>query len=243
MAAFKRALDAGADGIEFDVRLSRDGVPVVIHDPNLRRVAGRKEMVSLVSVADLAECDVGSWFNHRFPALAQEAYAAERVPTLETFFDFIQGHHGTFYLEMKPDRNGASHLALAVGQLIQQRQFQDRIVVLSFDLAAIKAVKESCPEIRTGALFQPRLFRAGSVIRRGAMIRSARSSSADEIALHNLLATPRLIEQAKRAALKVVVWTVDDPRWLETARRLGLKAIITNNPHEMIARRANASIL
>jgi glycerophosphoryl diester phosphodiesterase len=194
-----------------------------------------------MTAADLAECDVGSWFNRRFPALAQEMYAAERVPTLDEFFAFVQGHERVFYLEMKPDRGGASALALVVAKLIQQRRLEDRIVVLSFDLGAIKVVKELCPEIRTGALFQPRLFRAGSVIRRGAMIRLAQPSGADEIALHHLLVTPHLVDQAKSSALNVVVWTVDDPRWLETARRLGIHAIITNKPHEMITRKPVSS--
>jgi len=234
MAAFERAMAEGANGIEFDVRLARDGVPVVIHDSNLRRVGLRGEQVSELTAEQLGGCDVGSWFNRRFPALSQGAYANQCVPSLDEFFTFIQKHTGVFYLEMKPDRGRASELVVAVSRLIQQHQLQNRIVVLSFDLSAVKAIKDCCPEVRTGALFQPRFFRIGSPLRRGAMIRSALACQADEIALHRLLVTPRLIEQARSASLEVVVWTVDDSAWLATARRLDIKAVITNNPQQMI---------
>lgn len=233
MAAFERAMAEGADGIEFDVRLSHDGVPVVIHDSNLRRVGLRKERVSALKAEELRGCDVGSWFNRRFPALSQDVYANQCVPSLDEFFTFIQKHAGVFYLEMKPDRGRVSELVLEVSKLIQQHQLQDRIVVLSFDLSAVKAIKERYPEVRTSALFQPRFFRTGSPMRRGAMIRAALACNADEIALHRLLVTPRLVEQARNASLEVVVWTVDDPSWLATAHRLGIKAVITNNPQQM----------
>jgi glycerophosphoryl diester phosphodiesterase len=239
MVAFERAISEGAHGIEFDVRLSRDGVPVVIHDSHLRRLGLRSELVSELMAEELRGCDVGSWFNRRFPALSQDVYANQCVPSLEEFFTFIQKHAGVFYLEMKPDRGRASELVLEVSNLIQQHQLQERIVVLSFDLGAVKAIKDRCPEVRTGALFQPRFFRTGSPMRKGAMIRSALACNADEIALHRLLVTPRLIEQARSASLEVVVWTVDDPAWLATARRLGIKAVITNNPQQMTGRNSS----
>lgn len=242
MVAFERAMAEGADGIEFDVRLSRDGVPVVIHDSNLRRVGLRNEQVSRLTAEELQGCDVGSWFNRRFPALSQDVYANQCVPSLAEFFTFIRKHAGVFYLEMKPDRGRASELVLEVSKLIQQHQLQDRIVVLSFDLSAVKAIKDRSPKVRTGALFQPRFFRTGSPMRRGAMIRSALTCNADEIALHRVLVTPRLVEQASSASLEVVVWTVDDPAWLAKARRLDIKAVITNNPHQISGRNTISSI-
>ncbi|HEY5402272.1 MAG TPA: glycerophosphodiester phosphodiesterase family protein, partial [Pyrinomonadaceae bacterium] len=62
LGAFRKAIEVGADGIEFDVRLTRDGMPVVIHDDNLRRTGGRPDLIRSVSLADLTQVDVGSWF-------------------------------------------------------------------------------------------------------------------------------------------------------------------------------------
>jgi len=242
MAAFKRAIAEGADGIEFDVRLSSDGVPVVIHDSNLRRVGLRKEQVSQLTASQLAGCDVGSWFNQRFPALSQDIYAAERVPTLDNFLTFIRRTSGVFYLEMKSDKGQGAALALRVCNLIRQHQIHDRVVVLSFDLNAVKAIKDMYPAVRTAALFQPRFLLAGSPLHLGTMVSSALACRADEIALHRLLVTPRLVQRARGQGLNVVVWTVDNPAWLETARRLGIHAVITNSPHEMTQRNTIPSI-
>ena len=237
MAAFRRALADGADGIEFDVRLARDGVAVVIHDANLRRVALRKDSVSMLNSADLAACDVGSWFNQRFPALAQRGFAMERVPTLDQLFSLFKSSNGLLYLEMKCSAAEGPVLARAVAKAIQNYSFLDRVVVLSFDLPALQAVKNIDPQIRTGALFQPRIFSPGSLIVKSTMVPTALQYGADEIALHRLLARPTIIRQASAAGLKTVVWTVDNPAWLQTARQLGVHAVITNSPHLMLQER------
>jgi glycerophosphoryl diester phosphodiesterase len=241
MAAFECALAEGADGIEFDVRLASDGVPVVIHDANLRRVGMRQENVSSLTSAELAECEVGSWFNHRFPALARKSYASERVPTLKQLFCFVERSQVRLYLEIKPGKGDASSLDLEVSKLIREHSLEARVVVLSFNLASIRALKDIDSNIRTGALFQPGLFRTGTSMRRTKMVRTALEAQADEIALHRLLVSPRVVQQARDEGLNVVVWTVDQPAWFETARRLGVHAIITNNPRAM--RDAAASAL
>jgi glycerophosphoryl diester phosphodiesterase len=65
---------------------------------------------------------------------------------------------------------------------------------------------------------------------------------ADEIALHHTLASRRLTERAKREGLEIVVWTVDDPRWIARARALGIKALIANDPARMVQHRNAASL-
>src|SRR6266550_1324398 len=86
LAAFSRAIADGAEGIEFDVRLSRDGVPMVIHDASLRRTASIDSLVSDLSSEELLEIDVGSWFaqatiDTRTP-LAASTYSGVKLPTL-----------------------------------------------------------------------------------------------------------------------------------------------------------------
>lgn len=241
MIAFERALADGADGIEFDVRLASDGVPVVIHDSNLRRVGRRHGNVSSLTSAELAACDVGSWFNRRFPALAQKSYASERVPTLKQLFRFIERSHALLYLEIKTGKGNGSSLAVEVAKLIREHSLAERVVVLGFDLAAIRAVKDIDPNIRTAALFEPGLFRTGSLMRRTRMVRAALEVQANEIALHRLLVTPRIVRQARGEGLNVIAWTVDNPAWLETAKRLGVHAVISNNPPAMSAGRDAAA--
>src|SRR6185312_12061571 len=87
LAAFATALRDGADGIEFDVRLSSDGVPVVIHDATLGRTAMIKTAVSALTAAELCTVEVGSWFNRKFSHLARPEFAREPVPTLAQVFE------------------------------------------------------------------------------------------------------------------------------------------------------------
>src|SRR5262245_20012933 len=82
LAAIRAAVEAGADGVEFDVRLAKDGVPVVIHDASLKRVAGVDLKVADLTSAELGTIDVGSWFNARRPRRAKPEYSRERVPTM-----------------------------------------------------------------------------------------------------------------------------------------------------------------
>src|SRR5688500_3485899 len=109
IAAIKMALDVGADGVEFDVRLAKDGVPVVFHDPDLKRVAGRRSFVSDLTSAELGRTDVGSWFDRTFPGRSPESYAEQTVPSLEQMLRLLEGCCDAIYVELKsgaddPDR-------------------------------------------------------------------------------------------------------------------------------------------
>lgn len=234
LGAFSQALADGADGIEFDVRLSRDYVPVVLHDANLKRTGLRDAVVRDLNSTDLAQCDVGSWFSTR-----DSTYAGEKLPLLSQVFEVFRESRKHFYVEMKCETGEGDKLAEQVVQLTRAAGMGDRVVVESFDLAAIAAVKRHDAGVRTAALFEPKLSRPISTIRRSKMIDAALEAGAEEIALHHTLASDRLVQKSREAGLEVVVWTVDDARWIERARSLGIKALIANDPREMVIRRAS----
>src|SRR5687767_7726644 len=93
LAAFRRAMDDGADGIEFDVRLSYDHVPVVIHDATLKRTGRVDRLVSGLTAEELGEVDVGSWFTERTHTEAQ-AFVGEKLPTLARVFELFNAEAG-----------------------------------------------------------------------------------------------------------------------------------------------------
>ncbi|HVF49897.1 MAG TPA: glycerophosphodiester phosphodiesterase family protein [Pyrinomonadaceae bacterium] len=234
LAAFRRALDDGADGLEFDVRLSHDRVPVVIHDATLKRTALRGGLVRLYTASELGQTDVGSWFNRSYPQLAREEYAREFVPTLAEVFETTGERARVLYVELKCDA-GEPYEALAadVARLVRAHSLTGRVVVESFELCAVRAVKNFAPEIRTAALFERTLARPAPAAR--ALIKQARDCGADEIALHHSLARARTVAAAHAAGLGVVVWTVDDSTWARRAREAGVRALITNHPARMRA--------
>jgi glycerophosphoryl diester phosphodiesterase len=239
LAAFRRALDDGADGFEFDVRLASDGVPVVIHDATLKRTAGRKGEIASLSSSALAGIDVGSWFNRRRPAHARQEYALERIPTLARVLDEFAPRSRALYVELKCSRADAVPLAAAVVEVLRERpDAVRRSVVESFVLDAVAEVKRLAPEMRTAALFERSMRRRPLTTRE--MCARSLAHGADEIALYRSLATRRAVEIARDAGLPTVVWTVDHPSWARRARSLGLRAIITNDPALMRAAMSGA---
>jgi len=229
MRAFREALAVGADGIEFDVRLTRDGVPVVIHDSTLRRTGGLPHRVADLTWAEISKIDVGSWFAGTF--------ANETVPSLAELFTLFQSNNSTLYLEMKCD-SPAEHrpLAEACVKAIEAHSLKSRVVVECFQLPAIKVLKEIDSDIKTVALFEPSLTNP-SVLIDQRIINQAKDAGAAALALHYRLARESLVQKAKAVGMHVAVWTVDDPAWIERARAIGIDALITNNPAAMLSHR------
>jgi len=236
IVAFAQAFADGAHGIEFDVRLASDGVPVVIHNPSLRHTGQRSGRVARMNSGELAQTDVGSWFNASHPPFALPAYAKQRIPTLEQVLTLLEKQTGNeliAYVELKTVRRQAANAQLAetVVELVERRNIQDRVIIISFNLRVIELVKQLAPAFRTGALFGPRQRATHSA--RG-MVSAALACGADEILLHHLVAKRGILNLARAAKLNPVVWTVDDPKWLSRARILGVHALMTNNPARML---------
>jgi glycerophosphoryl diester phosphodiesterase len=232
LRSFERALLDGADGIEFDVRLARDGVPVVIHDATLRRTALRSGRVASFSSTELSEMDAGTWFNRRYPTKAHPLYTEARIPTLAAVFAALRQSDALLYVEMKCGARDRSALAAEVVKLVRAHRIAARVRVESFDLAAIAEIKRLDGGLRTAALFDRKLTRPAPSARK--MIEQAIRCGAEEIALHHTLATRRTVAEAARRGLETVIWTADNPAWVARAIKLGVSAIITNDPARLI---------
>lgn len=234
-AAFRRAINDGADGIEFDVRLSKDNVPVVFHDSTLERLAKIKTRVSDLTAEELNEIDVGSWFNRAFPKLADDKFSAETVPALAKLFDFLRDFDGLIYVELKGRAAIIPALAEKVCELIRQTDLSPQIIVKSFKLEGVKIAKEILPEARTAALFEPKIL---TILRKKKLILDeARKYNADEISIHYSLATKKFVGQATAENFPVTIWTADNPVWVKRALEFGINTIITNNPARLLAER------
>jgi glycerophosphoryl diester phosphodiesterase len=238
-AAFTRALDDGAAGIELDVRLASDGVPVVIHDASLERTGLCEGMVARLTSDELQRVDVGSWFNHVHPEAARDEYTSQTVPTLDQVFDLFSRRANrpeVVYVEMKTDQAEETYveLAQAVAQLIRNHRMLTRVVVVSFNLKAVAHIKQIDPAITTGALFEPRRNPV-ELIRRHPLVTAALAYGAEEILLHRLIVSRQLVDLAAESNLRPVLWTVDDPKWLRRRAEFGIHAVITNKPAEMLA--------
>ena len=236
LAAFRRAIEEGADGIEFDVRLAKDGVPVVFHDSKLKRLAKIERRVSDFTAEELNKIDVGSWFNQAFPRRSDDSFSGETVPTLKNLFELLRDFKGIVYVELKGENSLISALTAAVCNAIQQTNLLPNIIIKSFSLEAIKIAKQILPEIKTAALFEPKIL---TILRKKKFILDeAAKYDADEISLHYSLATKSFVRRARENNFSTVIWTTDKNVWVKRALDYGISAIITNNPAKLLAERA-----
>lgn len=200
IAGFDAAMSAGADGVELDVQLSGDGVPVVIHDDSLERTTDGRGRV-----ADLPWSRVGR-------ALS----AGEPIPSLAQAARWAVETGAWLNVEIKAENAAAATLAV-----LAAAGLGPRVVVSSFHPAVVAEVGERAPDIRRFLLLE----RWGAA-ERG----SARDCGAQGVCLHVDAATDAALADLAGADLPVIVWTVDDPDRLEQLDGAGPMAIITNRP-------------
>jgi glycerophosphoryl diester phosphodiesterase len=235
LAAFKMAVDMGVDGVEFDVQLSRDGVPVVIHDATLERTGSRVVRVADLTSEALGKADVGSWFNTRHPKRAVADYAKETIPTLTQVLDLLTDFTGLIYIELKANDHDFRELATAVCDVIRSSPLLPQVIVKSFKLAVIPEVRCQLPYVKTAVLFAPQIM--NFLRRRKMIVDIAHEFGADQISVHRSLLTRGLSNRAAEANMAVTIWTADKPIWLRRCSKLGVKALITNDPKRMLEAR------
>jgi glycerophosphoryl diester phosphodiesterase len=226
-AAFELAFQWGADGIEFDVRLARDGVPVCIHDPTLLRTALLERAVEEFDSAALSKLHAGAWFNLKNPTRASDGFESQTIPTLAEVFERYGGRY--LYVEMKCEEPARrAELAGAVVRLIREHKLGERLVVKSFEHDALVEVKRLAPEIRTAALFDRSWQRP--FVPAAKILAEAEGCGADEISLHRSLLRRATVEAVRARGFEVVVWTVNSSFWLRRAAALNVRAVITDEP-------------
>ena len=207
MAAFKAAMDAGADFIELDVQHTKDRQVVVLHDADFMRMGGDPRRVADLTAAEVATIDIGRQRGPRF--------AGEHAPTLEEVIDLVRGRM-KINIELKynvPDPG----LAPAVVELLRREDFIDQVVITSLDYAALKQVKSIEPRLRTGHIVTAAV---GDVLR----------TEADFLSLNSAKTTTSLVRRARAVGKDVAVWTVNDPEVMLRMIERGADNIITDDP-------------
>ncbi len=155
LAAFRTAIDDGADAVEFDVQMTRDGVPVVIHDLRLDRTTDGRGRVRDTLYKDLRLLSAGRWFGKKF--------RDERVPALEEALDILAGRTG-INIEIKTPPGNPGYRETLVDRCmdsIGRFRHSPSLLVSSFDHRALAMVREASQRIPIGILYHPvRHFRS-----------------------------------------------------------------------------------
>jgi glycerophosphoryl diester phosphodiesterase len=220
LAAVQAAMQAGADGCEFDVYTSRDGVAVLMHDATVNRTTNGKGKVSDLTVAELAKLDAGSWKG--------KAFAGEPVPTLVGVLEAMKGKGCTAIVEVKADG-----IAGAVVQAIRDAGMVEGSAVISFKEKALADIRALEPRLRCALLVGGK--RKGTEAEWVAhLAERARECGAAILDLHYGMLSPTLIADLHRRGFKVWCWTVNDLPILDALARWGVGGITTDRPDVMI---------
>jgi glycerophosphoryl diester phosphodiesterase len=212
MAAMKKALTFPfVEWIELDVQLSKDGVPVVMHDDTVNRTTDRKGRVADFTAAELASMDAGSWFSPEF--------RGEPVPTLEQVLELTAGKC-RLNIELKTYGGRYPGIEAAVVGLLRRHDRIRNSVITSFDPLALRRVKEAESAIQTGLIIDaapPGLEQA--LARIGAAFLS--------IGWTRL--TAERMAAFRKAGLEVMAWTVDRKPGMRRIAAMGEDIIICTN--------------
>ncbi len=152
-AAYDLALENGADYIEQDVQLTRDGVLVVLHDETLDRIARGPEENCTGPVAEktleqIKTCDVGSWFNEQHPEYAREEYEGLKIPTLGEVFRRYRSR-GNFYVDIKGAPKAGEELLRLMDEhgLRESAAGRRRVIAVSFDRDSLRELHAPAPSL------------------------------------------------------------------------------------------------
>ncbi len=207
LAAFRLAEEAGADGIEMDVHLTRDGHPVIIHDDTVDRTTDGRGRVQWLSLRQVRRLDAGSWFAPEF--------AGEKVPILEEVLAWAKGRL-RLNLEIKASAAGRAVLE-------RLRDFPDcQVVISSFDHSLLEELRRKAAELPLAFLIDSRHWRRG--------LKRASACAAESINPRFSLVSQPLVASSHRLGLAVYPWTVDDGQVLRRLRRAGIDGIFSNCP-------------
>lgn len=217
--AFRKAAEAGADGIESDVHMTRDGRLVIFHDDRVTRTSDGTGSIRDMTYDELRALDIGAWKGREF--------AGEHIWTLEQLLDFCAGAGLYLNLELKNDKTPYPGLEERVRDLLRGRGMQERVLVSSFNHGSMARFKALCPEVETGLLYSRPIRNT---------VRYASRSGAD--AMHPrcdiLLRRPELVEQLHALGMKVNTWTADRPEDIGRLLAMGVDAVISDHPDRLL---------
>ena len=209
LAAFRLGASHGYSMFECDVKLSRDGVPFLLHDSSLKRTTNAKAQLPGSSPvagdhpwAALALLDAGSWHS--------EAFAGEPVPTLEAIAAFCLGNGLLVNLEIKPTPGTERHTGEVVAHHVQQlwRDSPIKPLLTSFDIPALEGAQAAEPSLPRGLLLDDM---------RADWLDVAATLGCQAVVCNYRLWNARTVAQAKTAGLRTLSYTVNDA---DVAQRL-----------------------
>lgn len=207
MLAFEKAVEAGADGIETDVHVTKDGTIVICHDEKLDRTTNGTGFIKDCSYRELSKLDAG---------------LGEKIPTLVQLLDYIRNKNIILNIELKNNVIDYRNFEIKVIDEVYKYKLQDRVILSSFNHNSMKKVKVYDKRIKTGLLYglpihEPQKY--------------AKKMGADALhPLFSLVMDENMVNIIKKEHVLINSYTVNEKKHMIKMIELGMDGIITNYP-------------
>ncbi len=230
LAAFKMACDLGADMIECDVRLTKDGQVVAFHDRTLDRTTNGKGRIESRSLEELKRLDAGSWFHARF--------AGERIPTLSEVLELLKDR-AFLNIELKANDRERHSLALLrqqVLRVVKAHRAESRVFLGSFNHRLMREIKAENPRVTTAIIYKAMRdfpFRPSWLVAR---------ARADAFVCGRWWLSDRFLKDLRAHNIPVFVYTVNTVKDVQSMVRASVDGIITNFPDLVVKELVRLSV-
>lgn len=215
LPAFQKAMEQSCRGIEFDVQLSRDGIPVIIHDEAINRTSNGTGFVKDLTLADLKSFDFGSYFD--------PSYRNIRIPTLEEFFRLAaaQNYGGLVNIELKTDKFTYAGIESKTLAIAEQYDFSKQVVFSSFNHQTLANLRALSPSVKLSVLYE-----------RGetADLQTLQSLQAFSCNVHYADINKSMVDKLHKNNFQVFCYTVNHSNTIKFMSNLGVDGIFTNHP-------------
>jgi len=234
MYAFDKAVEIGADVLEMDAHITKDGEIVLMHDEAVDRTTNGTGLIEDLTLAEIQQLDAAyKWTNDEgktFPFRGQGI----QVPTLNELFEKYPDMR--YVIEIKLTKNPIDK---PFCKLIREYDMQDKVIVASFHDDAMRMFRETCPQVATSAsrtevrnfVLLGKVFLSGFVVPRYQSIQPPYDPSES---LGIPIMTERFLREAHAKNIRVEPWTVNDPELMKQYIEWGVDGIITDRPDLMV---------
>lgn len=217
MLAFRKALEAGADGIETDVQVTKDGVLVLIHDDDVSRVSDGTGRIKDLTYEELLKFDFGIMKGPQFKG--------EKIPTLQELLDLVKDKDILLNIEIKYGSFLYEGIEEKTYRMVKKNGLLEKVIFSSFNHYSCHDLKEIDRDCKTGILYSDGIYKP---------YKYAEELPADAIHPYRLLVNKQIVDACHRRNIKVNVWTVDDFKEAKMLMDMGVDCIMTNKPKEMM---------
>lgn len=217
VVSIETASSLGVEWVELDVKLTKDGIPIIFHDEELGRTTNGTGLVAQTTYEDLRDLDSGSWFG--------DSFVQTRIPTLEEAVDVILKHNLGFNLEIKPCPGREKETAeVALDYMSRMWDDMDKILISSFQHVSLESARDLAPDWARGLLIDdnvPLLENWKDI---------ADYLDVKTINIGKKLITQQLVEEVMDLELPLLVYTVNDPMMARAMQKLGVDSFFSDNP-------------